>query len=258
QERTDTETALRRRRLAGIAAELAVDLADGDACPVCGAIEHPHPAGAAEDAVGPEQVEAAETERRAAEAAHSRAEQEHALARQELTRLREAAGDLTPETARTAFDEETARLSRAKEADALAAERERTELTAATTALETDRARIAEARGQDESVAARRRAHRARARAATELREALRARTTAEERAAELAEDATRARSTADLATDEAARAAVLPAEERTRLQKLVQTRAVDESRLSDGLAEEGIAETTATEEARRQAEAHV
>src|SRR5699024_10435345 len=154
QERTDTETALRRRRLAGIAAELAVDLADGDACPVCGAIEHPHPAGAAEDAVGPEQVEAAETERRAAEAAHSRAEQEHALARQELTRLREAAGDLAPETARTAvdeataqgerargaearaaeletaltaFDEETARLSRAKEADALAAERERTE-----------------------------------------------------------------------------------------------------------------------------------
>src|SRR5699024_6471464 len=163
----------------GIAAELAVDLADGDACPVCGAIEHPHPAGAAEDAVGPEQVEAAETERRAAEAAHSRAEQEHALARQELTRLREAAGDHTPataqverargaearaaelETALTAFDEETARLSRAKEADALAAERERTELTAATTALETDRARIAEARGQDESVAARRRAHRA-------------------------------------------------------------------------------------------------
>ena len=285
QERTDTETALRRRRLAGIAAELAVDLADGDACPVCGAIEHPHPAGAAEDAVGPEQVEAAETERRAAEAAHSRAEQEHALARQELTRLREAAGDLTPETARTAvdeataqverargaearaaeletaltaFDEETARLSRAKEVDALAAERERTELTAATTALETDRARIAEARGQDESVAARRRAHRARARAATELREALRARTTAEERAAELAEDATRALSTADLATDEAARAAVLPAEERTRLQKLVQTRAVDESRLSDGLAEEGIAETTATEEAREQAQAHV
>src|SRR5699024_2685767 len=50
----------------------------------------------------------------------------------------------------------------------------------------------------------------------------------------------------------------VLPAEERTRLQKLVQTRAVDESRLSDGLAEEGIAETTATEEAREQAQAHV
>src|SRR5699024_10711843 len=104
----------------------------------------------------------------------------------------------------------------------------------------------------------RRRAHGARARSATELREALRARSAAEERAAELAEDATRALSTADLATDEAARAAVLPAEERARLQELVQTRAVDESRLSDGLAEEGIAETTATEEARRQAEAHV
>src|SRR5699024_12583187 len=104
------------------------------------------------------------------------------------------------------------------------------------------RARIAEARGQDESVAARRRAHRARARSATELREALRARTAAEERAAELAEDATRALSTADLATDEAARAAVLPAEARARLQELVQTRAVDESRLSARLAAAGTA----------------
>src|SRR5699024_8389433 len=126
------------------------------------------------------------------------------------------------------------------------------------TALETDRARIAEARGQDESIAACRRAHRARARAATELREALRARAAAEERAAELAEDATRALHTAELDTDQAARAAVLPAEERTRLQKLVQTRAVDESRLSDGLAEEGIAEVSASEEAREQAEAQV
>src|SRR5699024_12662596 len=70
--------------------------------------------------------------------------------------------------------------------------------------------------------------------------------------------DAPRERSTAVHAADEPARAAVLPAEERTRLQKLVQTRAVDESRLSDGLAEEGIAETTATEEAREQAQAHV
>ncbi|MDN5601528.1 MAG: SMC family ATPase, partial [Brachybacterium sp.] len=79
-ERAETETELRRRRFAGIAAELAVDLTAGDACPVCGALEHPHPAGTAEDAVGPDQVEAAETARQAAEAAHARAEQQHALA----------------------------------------------------------------------------------------------------------------------------------------------------------------------------------
>src|SRR5699024_305536 len=131
-------------------------------------------------------------------------------------------------------------------------------LTAATTALETDRARIAEARGQDESVAARRRAHRARARAATELREALRARTPAQGRAPERAEDATRALSTAARAPDEPPRGAGLPPAERPRRHELVQTRAADESRLSDGRSEEGIAETAATGGAREQAQAHV
>ena len=282
-ERAETETELRRRRFAGIAAELAVDLTAGDACPVCGALEHPHPAGAAEDAVGPEQVEAAETARQAAEAAHARAEQQHALAGQELARLREAAGDLTPETAKTAveavtaqvataraaekkaaeletaltaFDEETARLSRGKETDALGVERERTAIEETARALEHDRTRLAEARGADESIAARRRTHLARARAATALREALRDRIDAEQRAAELTEEADASLAASGLATAEAVRAAVLAAEERQRLQKLVQTRAVDESRLADGLAEEGIAEAVATEEARQQADA--
>ncbi|WP_392542144.1 AAA family ATPase [Oryzobacter telluris] len=38
---------LRQRRLDGMAAELAADLDDGDACPVCGSAEHPHPASTA-------------------------------------------------------------------------------------------------------------------------------------------------------------------------------------------------------------------
>ena len=283
QERAATETDLRSRRFAGIAAELAVDLADGDACPVCGALEHPRPAGAAEDAVTPEQVGAAETARRAAEAEHSRAEQARALAAQQLDRLREAAGELTAETAKaavdaataqvtaarraeetatrletalTAFDTETETLTRRRQEDALALERERTALTAAADALETDRARITEARGEDDSIAARRRAHLSRARAASALRESLRARAEAEQRAAELAEDAHRSLAASGLATAEAAQAAVLPAEERTRLQKQVQTRAVEESRLADGLAEEGIADALASDEAREQAEA--
>ena len=285
RKRAEKEAELRRRRFAGIAAELAVDLADGGACPVCGAVEHPHPAGAAEDAVSPEQVEAAETERQVAEVAHARADQDHALAGQELARLRGAAGDLTPETAKvavdtaktqvdaaltaekksadlekalTAFDEETEKLTRRKETDALAVERENTALTAASDALEADRAKVTEARGEDDSVAARRRAHSARARTATALREALRTRTEEEQRAAELAREAEASLSTSGFATSDAARAAVLGPEERQRLQTLVQTRAVDESRLADGLAQEGIAEVVATEEAREQAEAVV
>ena len=283
QERAATETELRRRRFAGIAAELAVDLRDGDSCPVCGAVEHPHPAGAAEDAVSPEQVEAAEKERQTAEAAHARADQAHALAGQELARLREAAGDLTPETAKTAvdsaqsevktardaekraaeletaltaFDEETERLTLRKQTDALAVERESTSITAAADSLASDRLKVTEARGEDESIAARRRGHSARARAATALREALRSRAEAEQRAAELADEAARSLAASGFATAEEVRAAVLAAEERQRLQKLVQARAVAETRRAEGMAEEGIAQVSATDEAREAVEA--
>lgn len=51
---------LRNARLAGIAAELATDLDNGTACPVCGSIDHPHPAQPAEDHVDADQVAAAE------------------------------------------------------------------------------------------------------------------------------------------------------------------------------------------------------
>src|SRR5690606_39747787 len=46
-------------------------LEDDSACPVCGSHEHPHPADPSEDAVSPEQVEAAEAARRAAEQAQA-------------------------------------------------------------------------------------------------------------------------------------------------------------------------------------------
>jgi len=41
----------------GAAGRLAADLKEGEACPVCGSIEHPHPAQAAADAVNSEQLE---------------------------------------------------------------------------------------------------------------------------------------------------------------------------------------------------------
>ncbi|WP_114854261.1 AAA family ATPase [Brachybacterium sp. YJGR34] len=283
RQRSEQEISLRRRRFAGIAAELAADLAPGEACAVCGALDHPHPADPAEDAVTPEQVEAAEAARRDAESAHSRAEQAHALALQELERLRETAGELTAEqaaaaleTARAAVaaaraaedtataleakivahDAETEQLTRRREAEALAVERERTAIEEAARTLEADRDRLTAARGEDSSIQERRRGHTARARAATALREALRTRDQDEARAAELTQEAADALAAAELATAEEARAAVLEDAEHRRLEQLVRTRAVEESRLGDGLAEEGIAEAPATEEARTEAAA--
>ncbi|MFE7606018.1 AAA family ATPase [Brachybacterium paraconglomeratum] len=283
--RAEEEATLRRRRFAGIAAELAADLEDEAACPVCGSQEHPHPADPSEDAVSPEQVEAAETARRAAEQAQAADAQALALAERELAALREDAGDHTPDTAHAevgtrtaavtaattaaaradeletqlnAFDAETEKATRAKEALALDVARERTGIDETGRALAADRTRIDEARGEDGSIAERRRGHTARARAATALREALRSRVQAESSAAELAAEADRALAASGLATAETVRAAVLPAPERTRLQKQVQTRAVDETRLADGLAEDGIADTVATDEAREQADVAV
>lgn len=71
-ERLDLKEAwldLRERRLSGIAAELAVHLAVGDACPVCGSADHPRPA-----VSGPEQVtaEAEKKARRRSEDAEAR------------------------------------------------------------------------------------------------------------------------------------------------------------------------------------------
>ena len=281
RELAEQEATLRRRRFAGIAAELAADLEEQAACPVCGSLEHPDPAGPSEDAVGPEQVEAAETARRTAEQQQSRTESELAVAREKLERLREQAGEHTPETALaevetataavtaatdaaaraedretqlSTFDAATEKATRAKEELALALARERTGIDETDRSLAADRTRLDEARGEDDSIAARRRAHTARARAATALREALRTRADAEQRAAELTAEADRALAASGLATDEAARAAVLHAEERRRLLAAVQQRAVDETRLADGLAEDGIAGTDASDEARDRA----
>lgn len=54
---------LRRRYLEGIAADLAVELAPGVACPVCGSAEHPHPAARADGFVERDEVDAAERAR---------------------------------------------------------------------------------------------------------------------------------------------------------------------------------------------------
>ncbi len=78
EERT---VSLRRRRLEGIAAELAVDLADGSPCAVCGSTAHPSPASPDADSVGPDDLERAESAGRAASDALTRARSDEAAAR---------------------------------------------------------------------------------------------------------------------------------------------------------------------------------
>lgn len=289
----ETEAALRRRRFAGIAAELATGLEEGAPCPVCGAAEHPRPAGAAEDAVTPEQVEAAEAERQRAEKDHTAAEHRLETARTEHARLREEAQELSTqdaeaalqqaaaqvaatreaeqraarqEQALTAHDEETRALTRRREQDALALERLSTAITEQTAALEADRARIAEARGEDASIAERRRAHRERAAAAQALREALRALELADSRLAETEAEVTEAREAAHTAlavhedaaalpaTEEAVAALVLEPAARERHTAMLQRHAVAEDRLTQGLAEEGVAAADPSDQAQEQA----
>jgi exonuclease SbcC len=63
-----TEGERRRRRLEGMAGELAGQLAPQAPCPVCGSTEHPRPATVGDQYVSAEQVERAEADRRGAEA----------------------------------------------------------------------------------------------------------------------------------------------------------------------------------------------
>ncbi|WP_433711559.1 AAA family ATPase [Nocardia sp. CA-084685] len=63
---------LRERRLAGMAAELAGQLTEGQPCTVCGSADHPAPARAATSAVSKDAEDAAATAERAAEDARDR------------------------------------------------------------------------------------------------------------------------------------------------------------------------------------------
>ncbi|WP_138760667.1 AAA family ATPase [Modestobacter altitudinis] len=178
----ETWTDLRGHRLAGMAAELAAGLADGDDCPVCGAVEHPrlaHADGPVVTQADEEQARAVVEDREerflAAQRAEEATERELAALRAQAgpeplaeleraraeavaaeTSVRELAGTLQParrELAALLAARDEATVARAANREQLA--QRRAELRAAQEALAEARERVAAAQGEDPDLAAR-------------------------------------------------------------------------------------------------------
>ena len=115
---------LRKRRSDGMAGELAAALVDGQACPVCGAVEHPSPAVHA-DPVSADEVADAEAERDAA----ARRERD-AAARLAATRAERAAAGAKADGRSAEQAERELRAAQAEHAASLAAADEATALDA--------------------------------------------------------------------------------------------------------------------------------
>lgn len=169
--------ALRLARASGLAGELAHGLADGEACPVCGSVEHPSPAPMNPDSVSADHV----------------TEQEQLLdsQREQLEALRTSVAVITATVPAEVPVGEPARASRqallealegdirALEGISVRLEEMRTQRAEAVSSLrdletriESDRARIASARGDHASIADLVHAHRERRDRLVELREA--------------------------------------------------------------------------------------
>ncbi|MFF2810833.1 AAA family ATPase [Streptomyces sp. NPDC058000] len=84
---------LKDRRLRGIAAELAANLTDGQACAVCGSTRHPDPARAGAGHVDRAAEEAAQADHRSAEDARQHTEDRRQAVKEALAAATAAAGD---------------------------------------------------------------------------------------------------------------------------------------------------------------------
>ncbi|GIG41580.1 AAA family ATPase [Cellulomonas phragmiteti] len=262
------EAALRAARVAGLAGELASGLVDGDACPVCGACEHPAPASVGADHVTAEQVLAAEQARAAAEARVADAAARRAglvervdglTARTGAHDARSAAAALHEAEAEVAAVTAAATRATALEAqlaahDAATRRREAvrdevlTQVRTAEVTVETERdalrraeAEVVEARGDHPTVAARYAALDARTAQAADLLDALDA-----ERAASA--DAGRRRTELDLALaehgfadDDEARDAWCAPPALAELERRVLSHTADLARVTAGLADPAV-----------------
>ncbi|MFE2957359.1 AAA family ATPase [Nocardia tengchongensis] len=140
--------ALREQRMAGMAAELAEALVEGEPCAVCGSAAHPDPARPAAHAVSKADEDAALAAERAAEAARERAGQAVAELERAVEVLVERGGDVDKAELAAALDDSTRKFTAAERAagqvDGLTAELNT--LRSDQTRLQ-DEAREAESRG---------------------------------------------------------------------------------------------------------------
>ncbi|MBM7389338.1 exonuclease SbcC [Clavibacter michiganensis] len=109
------EAELRQRKIRGLAGELARELEDGAPCPVCGAVDHPHPAPSAPGHPDDDEIERAAEERARAERAQGDAV---AALAAETARHEVAQAALGGITAEAADAEVAARAARLAEAEA--------------------------------------------------------------------------------------------------------------------------------------------
>ncbi|MGH8898760.1 MAG: SbcC/MukB-like Walker B domain-containing protein, partial [Egibacteraceae bacterium] len=122
-------TDLLQRRIDGMAAELAASLAEGEACPVCGSVEHPAPAAFTASPVEAAEIRAAEAVAAGLRVAADAGQQARREASDALAEARARAGGTDPAEAR---------------ADAAAAEREFAAVVALATDLADLQARVDE------------------------------------------------------------------------------------------------------------------
>ncbi len=272
----DTHLDIRRRRIEGMAAELAARLTAGEPCEVCGATEHPAPAVPAPDTVTKDDEAAAQSAEQRAERALAEARTAATETAGAVAMLRQRCGDvpvdeltLRHEEAVRAHDDaksEAAQLARRRAAvDEL--QRHATDLDERIQQVEAEladldrrhavlsaeageiRARITEAVGDADSLAPRRRRVAGLAAAATALLDArsaaVHARTFAEQRSAEAAAAAEGA-GFDDLV---AARAALRSAERLDEIDRVIRTADNERAVAKATLAEPAIAVLTGDEQ---------
>ncbi|MGX1840666.1 AAA family ATPase [Streptomyces diastaticus] len=262
--------ALKEKRLAHIAAELAGRLTDGEPCEVCGATTHPRPAARAEGHVDQRAEDEAHAAYRRCDAGRAEAERALGVVREELAAATAAATTaetpgLEAEAGRLAAEHAEARSAAEalhavrhrldaaeREHDRRLADRHAAERRAAARAtlrdsLVREQAALAEeleqARGDAPDVAGRARQLERRAALLTEAADAARA---AEESATRLKEADARLADAAYRAgfdTPEQAAAAVLDDAGHRRLQHLVDARQLEEAEARAALADPATAE---------------
>ncbi|MFE3023164.1 AAA family ATPase [Nocardia tengchongensis] len=138
--------ALREQRMAGMAAELAEALVEGEPCAVCGSAAHPDPARPAAHAVSKADEDAALAAERSAEAARERAGQAVAELERAVEVLVERGGDVDKAELAAALDDSTRKFTAAERAAGLV-----DGLTAELNTLRSDQTRLQDEAREAES-----------------------------------------------------------------------------------------------------------